>query len=98
MGEEDNVKIRSRKDSTLWEKLQGPVRDTVRAQHLADLETPDGFLNFLRVGKRGFSGKGHEVSAQHHVNNLNTCRNRRIGQWLKLSLQIVGKGFGFLRV
>jgi hypothetical protein len=30
--------------------LQNPVRDTVRARRLADLETPDGFLNLLRVG------------------------------------------------
>ena len=34
----------------LWEMLQGPVRDTVRAWSLAYLETPDGFLNLLRVG------------------------------------------------
>jgi len=35
---------------SLWEMLQGPVRDSVRARSLADLETPDGFLNLLRVG------------------------------------------------
>jgi len=35
---------------SLWELFQGPVRDTVRACSLPDLETPDGFLNLLRVG------------------------------------------------
>jgi hypothetical protein len=35
---------------SLWEMLQGPVRDTVRARSLADLETPDGFLNLVRGG------------------------------------------------
>jgi len=34
----------------LWEMLQGPVRDNVRTRSLADLETPDGFLNLLSVG------------------------------------------------
>jgi hypothetical protein len=35
---------------SLWEMLQSPVRDTVRARILADPETPDGFLDLLRVG------------------------------------------------
>jgi hypothetical protein len=35
---------------SLWEMLQGPVGDTVRARSLADLETPGGFLNLLRDG------------------------------------------------
>ena len=35
---------------SLWVMLQGPVRDTVRDRRLADLETPDGFLNLVWVG------------------------------------------------
>jgi len=35
---------------SLWEMLQGPVRNSVWAQSLADLQTPDGFLNLLRFG------------------------------------------------
>jgi len=83
---------------SLWEVLQIPVRGTVRARSLADPETADGFLNLLRVGLLGFAVTGHEVRSQRHVNNLNNCRDRRIGHRLKLSLQILGKGFGFLRV
>jgi len=30
--------------------FQGPVRDTVWARCLAVLETPDGFVNLVRVG------------------------------------------------
>ena len=30
--------------------LQGPVMNTVRARRLVDLETPDGFLDLIRVG------------------------------------------------
>jgi len=33
----------------LEKMLQGPVRDTVRARILADLDTPDGFVNLVRV-------------------------------------------------
>jgi hypothetical protein len=33
--------------------LQGPVRDTVSARSLADLETPDGFLSQGRQGPAG---------------------------------------------
>ena len=35
---------------SLGKMLQGPVRDTVRARSLADLETPNGFVNLFRVG------------------------------------------------
>ena len=42
---QDQVGYRS-----LWEMLQSPVRDTVRARSLADLQTTDGFLNLLKVG------------------------------------------------
>jgi hypothetical protein len=34
---------------SLWEMFQSPGRYTVRARSLADFETPDGFLNLLRV-------------------------------------------------
>jgi hypothetical protein len=35
---------------SLWERLQGPVRDTVLARSLADLEIHAGFLNLVRGG------------------------------------------------
>jgi hypothetical protein len=35
---------------SLWKMLQGLVRDNIWARGLADLKTPDGFLNFVRVG------------------------------------------------
>ena len=35
---------------SLRKMLQGPFRDTVWARSLADLNTPDGFLNLVRVG------------------------------------------------
>jgi len=43
IGDQDQEGYRS-----LWEMLQGPVRDNVRVRSVADLETPDGFLNLLR--------------------------------------------------
>ena len=99
MSEEDRVENLDQEGyRSLWEILQGPLRDTVRARSLADLETPDGFLNLHRIGLLVFAGRGHEVRPQHHVNHLNNYRDRRMGHRLKLSLQIVGKGFGFLRV
>jgi len=51
MGEDDCVENLDQEGYRwLWEMLPGPVRDTVRAWSLADLETPDGFLNLVRVG------------------------------------------------
>jgi hypothetical protein len=51
MGEEDRIENLDKEGyRSLWEMLQGPVRDTVRARSLADLDTPDSFLNLLRVG------------------------------------------------
>ena len=51
MGEEDRIDIQDQQVyRSLWEVLQGHVRNTVWAWSLADLETPDGFLNLLRVG------------------------------------------------
>ena len=35
---------------SLGKMLQCPVRDTVRALNLADLETPDGCVNLVRGG------------------------------------------------
>ena len=35
---------------SLGEVLQSPVRDTIRARGLADLETPDGCVNLVRGG------------------------------------------------
>ena len=51
MGEEDSVKNQDQEEyRSLWEMLQSPVRDTVRARSLADLGTPDGFVNLVRGG------------------------------------------------
>jgi len=62
MGVEDRIEDQDQEGySSLWEMLQGPVRDTVRAGSLADLETPNGFLNLLRVGLLGFAVRGDEV-------------------------------------
>ena len=51
MGEEDNVKNQDQEGyRSLWEMFESPVRDTVRARSLAELHTPDSYLNLLRVG------------------------------------------------
>jgi len=51
MGDEDSVKNQDQEGHrSLWEMLEIPVRDTVRARSLAYLETTDGFLNLFRVG------------------------------------------------
>jgi hypothetical protein len=51
MGDEDGIEYQDQEGNrSLWEMLQGPVRDAVRARSLADLESPDGFLNLLGVG------------------------------------------------
>jgi len=85
LGEEGNRK--------LGKMLQGPVRDTVQAWSLPELETSDGFMYIVRIGELGFAGRGLEVRPQRHDNHLNNCWDRRIGQQLKLSLQTVVKGF-----
>jgi hypothetical protein len=36
---------------SLGKMLQCPARDSVSARSLADLKTPDGFLNLLRDGQ-----------------------------------------------
>jgi hypothetical protein len=51
MGEEDRIENLDKNGyRSPWEILQGPVRVTVWPRSLADLETPDGFLNLLGVG------------------------------------------------
>ena len=46
MGEEDSVINQDQEGyRSLLEMLQSPLRDTVRARNLADLETADGFLS-----------------------------------------------------
>ena len=42
LGEEGN--------RSLGKMFQDPVRDTVYARSIADLETPNGFTNLVRVG------------------------------------------------
>jgi hypothetical protein len=51
MGEENCVEHPDQKGyRSLGKMLQGSVRYTVWAKSLADLETPDGFVTFVRVG------------------------------------------------
>jgi hypothetical protein len=51
MGEEDGVEDLDREEyRSLGKMLQSSVRYTVRARSLADLETPDGFVNLVMVG------------------------------------------------
>jgi hypothetical protein len=71
---------------SLGKMLQCAIQDTVRAQSLADLKAPGGFLNFIRVGQLWFAGRGHEVGPQYHINHLNNCWERGNGHRLKLSL------------
>jgi hypothetical protein len=99
MGTEDRVENLDNKGyRSLGRMLQCPVRDAVRARSLAELKTPDGVLNLVRVGQHWFAGRGNEVGPQRHVNDLNNYRDRGSGHRQNLSLTNVGKGFGFLRV
>jgi len=51
MGEENRIEDLDQKGYRLLGKmLQGPVRYTVWARSLAELETPDDFANLVRVG------------------------------------------------
>jgi hypothetical protein len=96
MGEEDGVRNQDQQvDRSLWEMLQCPVRYTVLARSLAELEDPDRFLNLLTVGLLGFACRRHEVGHQPHVNQLYYCWDRRIGHRLKLSFQIVARSSEF---
>jgi len=50
MGDEDRIEDQN-KERYRWllEMLQVPVLDTFQTRNLAELETPDGFLNHLMV-------------------------------------------------
>jgi len=51
MGEENRIaNLGQEGNRPLWKMLHGPVLDTVWARSLADLETPDVFLNLVRIG------------------------------------------------
>jgi hypothetical protein len=51
MSEEDGVEDLDQQEyRSLGKMLQGSVRYAVRARSLAELETPDGFMNLIRVG------------------------------------------------
>jgi len=51
MGVDDNVEDLDQEGyRSLGKMLQGSVRYTVLSRSLADLETPDGFVNLVRVG------------------------------------------------
>jgi len=51
IGEEDCVEVPDQEGyRSLGKMLQGSVRYTVWARSLADLETPDGFVNLVSVG------------------------------------------------
>ena len=51
MGEEHSIEVPSEDGYSSLEKMfQGSVRNTVWTWRLVDLETPDGFLDFVRVG------------------------------------------------
>jgi len=72
MGEEDLIEDEDQEGyRSMWELLQDPDRDTVWARSAADFETPDDFVNVLRVGLLGFVRRRHEGRHQRHVNHLN---------------------------
>ena len=51
MGEENRIENLDQEGyRSLGKMLQGPVRDTVWAQSLANLENPGAFMNLVRVG------------------------------------------------
>jgi len=56
-GEENCVEDLDQKGyHSLGKMLQGSVRYTVWDRSLVDLQTPDGFVNLVRVGCLGFAG------------------------------------------
>jgi len=92
MCEENRVEdIGEEGNRSLGKMLQYPVRDTVQARSLADLETPDSCVNLVRGGEMWFADRAYKVRPQCHVNHLNNRRDRRIGHRLKLTLQVVCK-------
>ena len=51
MGEEHSIEDPNEEGyRSLGKMFQGSVRNTVGTWRLVDLETPDGFLNHIRVG------------------------------------------------
>jgi len=51
MGEEHCIEVLKEEGyRSLGKMFQGSVRNTVGAWRLIDLETPDGFLDLVRVG------------------------------------------------
>jgi len=50
MGSENRIEdLGQEGNHPLGKMFQGPVRETVRVWSFADLETPDGFVNLVRV-------------------------------------------------
>ena len=68
---------------------QSPMRYTVCACCLADLENLDGILNLSGVGKLTLTFRSERVGSQRLVKYLNDSRVRRIVYWPKLRLQTV---------
>jgi len=54
---------------------QYPVRDTVWAWSLANLQTVDGRMNLVKDGELWLAGRAYKVSPHRHVNHLNNCRD-----------------------
>jgi len=76
--------------------LQSPVGNTIWAWCLADLETLNSV--FTSVWLVCAHLRVQRVCPHRLINHLNHCLDGRIVHRLKLSLQTVGKGFGFLGV
>jgi hypothetical protein len=50
MGAKNRIENVGEGSRSMRKMFQGPVRDKVRDRSLADLETPDCFLNLIRGG------------------------------------------------
>ena len=58
MGAENRVEDKANEGNrSLGTVFQRIVRQTVRVRSLADLETPDSFVNLVRVFNWGFDGR-----------------------------------------
>jgi hypothetical protein len=73
--------------------LEYPARDDITTRCADDLKASDCFPNLARVGNIRFFGRGLEPRLQRHVNFHNNGGVRRYGDWLKMILQTVSKGF-----
>jgi len=99
MGVENHIKNPDEEGyRSMGKMLSGPVWNTVWARSPADLETPDGFVNLIRVVQLGFASWGGEVGPQCHAKHLNKCQDRKNGYQLTLCLQTLGQEFSFLWV